>query len=201
MYKISRLVVATLLLLSSTSIAYALDIPSFPACVSPSGTIRVQYSNGTHGIVGSGSTYTGADTVYQISDSTLTQCFCSSDGVGIQTNWWNASSLSENQIEVLKAEGWHYVPAGNLWGLDDSPYVAKNISYSCLPQSSSTPNPSSSSSSSSSTSGDGMGGGSNTETGSVLGLAATGDSILLYALAALALSLIFVGLKRSRHEN
>jgi hypothetical protein len=200
MKKISRLVVAILLLLSSNSIALAVDVPSFPSCVSPFGTLRVEYSNGTHGIVGSGSTYTGSDTVYQVSDTTLTQCFCSSDGVGIQTNWWKASSLSENQIDVLKAQGWHYVPAGDLWGLEAAPYVAKNISYACLPNSSSTPTPNSSSSSSSSVGGDGQGGGSLSE-GSVLGLAATGDSLFLYLLASIALSLIFVGLKRSRHEK
>lgn len=203
MKKISRFAVATLFLLSSTSLVRAIDLPTFPSCVSPSGTLRVEYSDGVHGIVGSSSTYTGSDKVYQQSDTTLTQCFCSSDGVGIQTNWWNASSLSDNQIEILKAEGWYFIPAGNLWGLDDSPYVAKNLSYSCLPSSSSTPTPSSSSStsnSSSSDSGDGLGGGSE-DAGSVLGLAATGDSLLLYSLAALALSLIFVGLKRTRHEN
>lgn len=199
MKKLSQLLLSTAFLLSSTSFAHAIDIPSFPSCVSPAGTLRVEYSNGTHGIVGSGSTYIGSDKVYQLSDTTLTQCFCSSDGIGIQTNWWNASSLSENQINILKADGWHYVPAGNLWGLDDAPYVAKNISYSCLPQSSSTPS-GSSSISSSSVSGDGQGGGSQ-ESGSVLGLAATGDSLLLYALAALSILLIFAGLRRSRHEN
>lgn len=200
MKKTSRLVVAALFLLSSPSLALAIDVPTFPSCVSPAGTIRVEYSDGTHGIVGSGSTYTGSDKVYQLSDTTLTQCFCSSDGVGVQTNWWNASSLSENQINILKADGWHYVPAGNLWGLDAAPYVAKNISYSCLPSSSSTPSSSSNSSSSSNDSGDGQGGGSQ-ESGSVLGLAATGDSLLLYALAALSILLIVAGLRRSRHEN
>ncbi len=199
MKKLSLLLLSTTFLLSSTSFAHAIEIPSFPSCVSPAGTLRVEYSNGTHGIVGSSATYVGSDKVYQLTPTTLAQCFCGSDGVGIQTNWWNASSLSENQIEILKSEGWHYVPAGNLWGLDATPYVAQNLSYSCLPTSSSNPQ-SSSSPTNSSSGGDGQGGGSQ-QSGSVLGLAATGDSLLLAMLAILSFILIFVGLKLSRHEN
>ena len=175
-------------LLVSTTSVFAVSTPSFPACANPQGSLKVSYSEGVHGIVGSGATYTGKDTVYTLSDSTTTQCFCGADGNGIQTNWWKASSLTEAEINILKADGWHYVPTGSLWGLAVDPYLAKNISYSC--------NSSSSSSGSiqgSSTTQDldtGTGG------GEVLGLAATGDSALVYGSFLLGTLLLIVGLRR-----
>ncbi len=175
-------------LLVSTTSVFAVSTPSFPACANPQGSLKVSYSEGVHGIVGSGATYTGKDTVYTLSDSTTTQCFCGADGNGIQTNWWKASSLTESEINILKADGWHYVPTGSLWGLAVDPYLAKNISYSC--------NSSSSSSGSvqgSSTTQDldtGTGG------GEVLGLAATGDSALVYGSFLLGTLLLIVGLRR-----
>ncbi len=178
--------------------AYAVDTPNFPSCLSPQGTLRVFYPNGTHGIVGSSQEYVGSDTVYDLDESTLLQCFCSVDGTGIQTNWWNASSLSEEQIEILKKEGWFYIPDGSLWGLVADPFVAKNVSYSCR----NTPAPSSSSSSSNgSSSSSSSSSNSITSEGEVLGLAATGDSLVLLALTVLALIFIFTGLRQSRHEK
>ncbi len=175
-------------LLVSTTSVFAVSTPSFPACANPQGSLKVSYSEGVHGIVGSGATYTGKDTVYTLSDSTTAQCFCGADGNGIQTNWWKASSLTESEINILKADGWHYVPTGSLWGLAVDPYLAKNIAYSC--------NSSSSSSGSvqgSSTTQDldtGTGG------GEVLGLAATGDSALVYGSFLLGTLLLIVGLRR-----
>lgn len=179
----------------------AVEVPAFPSCASPRGEVRVQYSDGTHGIVGSTSTYVGSDVVYTVTDDTILQCFCSVDGTGIQTNWWNASSLSEDQVAVLKAEGWFYVPAGNLWGLEASPYVAKNTSYSCLPSPSASPTPApsssnssnNSSSSSSSSDSNGTGGGS---TGSVLGLATTGNALAIFLSLSAALCCLYLGLVR-----
>lgn len=165
----------------------AISTPSFPSCANPQGTTKASYSEGTHGIVGSGTTYTGKDTVYTLTDDTLTQCFCSADGSGIQTNWWKASSLSENDITVLKSEGWIYVPAGDLWGLAASPYLAKNINYSCLPGSSVGGSPQ--------VLGEGTGG------GEVLGLAATGDSLLVYSSFLLGAILLLIGLQRIRHHR
>ncbi len=167
--------------------AFAVATPTFPSCANPQGTTKVSYSEGTHGIVGSGATYTGKDTVYTLTDNTLTQCFCSADGQGIQTNWWKANFLSENDINVLKSEGWIYVPAGNLWGLSADPYVAKNTAYSCLPGSSVG--------GSSAVLGNGTGG------GEVLGLAATGDSVLVYTSFLLGGVLLYIGIRRIRHNS
>lgn len=179
--------------------AYAVEVPNFPSCLSPQGTLRVFYPNGTHGIVGSSQEYIGSDAVYDLSESTLLQCFCSVDGVGIQTNWWNASSLSEEQVEILKKDGWFYVPNGSLWGLVADPFVAKNVSYSC--RNTPAPSASSSSSSSSSNSSSSSSNSSSNSEGEVLGLAATGDSLILLGLAILALLFIFAGLRQSRHEK
>lgn len=112
-------------------VVLGVDTPNFPACVSAQGTIVASYPSGTHGIVGDTGTYTGSDTVYKINDVTLVQCFCSENGSGIQTNWWKISSLTEEQLNQLKAEGWVYVPNGAAWGLEDTAYMAKNSNYSC----------------------------------------------------------------------
>jgi hypothetical protein len=176
---------------------YAISTPTFPSCVSPQGSIKVSYSSGTHGIVGSGETYTGTDAVYTLTQDTLTQCFCSSTGEGIQTNWWKASSLSESEVNVLKSLGWIYVPAGQLWGLEVAPYVALNSKYSCLPGSSSN----TSSGDSNRGHGDGTGGGEvlGVDTGDILGLAATGNIYLVYLSFVLGFGLTFIGIQRIRN--
>jgi hypothetical protein len=185
-----KLFMATLITLHTFSVpssVFAVTTPSFPACANPQGTTKASYSEGAHGIVGSGTTYTGRDEVYTLTDDTLTQCFCPADGFGIQTNWWKASSLSENDINVLKSEGWIYIPTGALWGLSDAPYVAKNSNYSCLPG--------------------GTGGGSSevlgegTGGGEVLGLAATGDRVLVYTSFAIGALLLAIGLRRIRQNS
>ncbi len=136
--------------------------PSFPACTAPQGSVKASYSDGTHGIAGSTSEYTGSDTVYTLSDSTVTQCYCDKSGHGIQTNWWKANQFSQDDIKILKNSGWVFIPNGSLWGLDPVAYVAKNNDFTCN---------------------GGIGGGevqsSSTSVGSVLGLASTGDSILI----------------------
>lgn len=177
---------------------YSVNTPTFPSCVSPQGSIKVSYSSGTHGIVGSGETYTGTDAVYTLTLDTLTQCFCSSTGEGIQTNWWKASSLSESDITVLKSLGWIYVPAGQLWGLEAAPYVAINTKYSCLPGSSSNTRSGDRGGNS-----DGVGGGEvlGAETGDILGLAATGDLYIVYLSFALGIGLTYLGLKRLRGQG
>lgn len=141
--------------------AYAATTPNFPLCVNPQGSLKVNYSQGTHGIVGSNATYTGNDTVYTLSDSTLVQCFCADDGNGIQTNWWNASNLSGSDIQILKNQGWYYIPNGSLWGLDETAYIAYNSNYTCR---------------------GGIGGGkilTAATDSNILGLASTGNSMLL----------------------
>lgn len=169
-------------------------LASFPLCSSPSGTLLASYDSGTHGIVGSSSVYTGSDRVYQVSEGQITQCFCSSDGQGIQTNWWKSSSLTQEQVQTLIDQGWYYIPNGDLWGLTVDPYLAKNISYSCLSTTTTTTTTTSSSGSSSSDSGG----------GEVLGLAATGNIASLLLVFASSLALIGLGLARligGRHAS
>lgn len=197
-----------LITLQAVRPAYAVDVPDFPACANPNGEVIAHYDEGTHGIAGSSGTYTGSDTVYRVSDVQTTQCFCSTDGNGIQTNWWNASSLTQDQVAILKADGWIYVPTGNLWGLTNDPYMAKNISYRCLPQGGGDPNGG----------GDGKSDGKSdgrsscpectqppvggqvlgTSTGDVLGLAATGDSWILYTVFGISLFLLLSGILKFR---
>jgi|SRR3989338_2767709 len=116
----------------SAQSAYAVTVPQYPSCVAPSGLVKVSYPNGTHGIVGSSLDYTGSDTVYQINSDQVTQCFCPNDGNGgIQTNWLNTTGLSQEDIDVLKHDGWILIPNGTLWGLDEGSYLAKNIDFTC----------------------------------------------------------------------
>ncbi len=115
----------------STKYALAVDTPNFPSCSSPEGTIKVSYNEGIHGIAGDTNQYTGKDTVYQLDNGNLTQCFCSTDGQGIQTNWWKDSSLTTEQHQTLVNSGWILIPNGALWGLEERPYFAKNANYNC----------------------------------------------------------------------
>jgi hypothetical protein len=129
-FLVSSLLSAGILLTASTPVL-ALDVPNFPSCQSPTGILRVSYDSGIHGIVGDAGQFVGSDRVYTVSDSNLIQCFCSTEGRGIQTDWWKQASLSESQINTLRNLGWFYIPSGLLWGLDDAPYFAKNTNYSC----------------------------------------------------------------------
>ncbi len=163
--------------LVSASSVYAVEIPNFPSCTNPQGTMIASYDNGRHCVAG-GSSYSGSDRVYKINDNSIVQCLCAIEGNGIQTNWWKASSLDEGQINTLKSEGWIYIPTGSVWGLDQDTYMAKNVSYSCT------------------SGGTGGGSGSTSSTsssiGQVLGLAFTGNIKLIYSIFVLGvLSLIY----------
>src|SRR5689334_3081617 len=103
--------------------------PNFPECNHPQGKIIAHYDSGTHGIPGSAAEYVGSDTVYLLNPNTLMQCFCSTNGNGIQTNWWKISSISDADVEILKNLGWVYIPTGALWGLQDTPYMAIDSPY------------------------------------------------------------------------
>ncbi|MDD2823121.1 MAG: hypothetical protein PHQ59_03485 [Candidatus Daviesbacteria bacterium] len=169
----------------------AVEAPNFPSCNKPSGVIKVQYNEGTHGIAGDGSTYTGKDTVYELDSDNLQQCFCSTSGQGIQTNWWRISSLDENQQKILRNLGWKYIPNGALWGLKDGAYMAQNSNYTCTPGNSGD---------------NGTGGGEITReaasAGQVLGLAYTGNSIFLlisFLTAVIFLSLGIIFHKKAGH--
>ncbi|TSC88177.1 MAG: Uncharacterized protein G01um101416_200 [Microgenomates group bacterium Gr01-1014_16] len=146
-------------------------------CTSPSGSVKVSYDSGIHGVPGDLGEYIGSDIVYTVSDTTLVQCFCAVSGSGIQTNWWRDNSLSQSQIDQLVSDGWIYIPDGSAWGLDSVPYLAKNSSYNC--------------------DGPAAAGG-----GQVLGLATTGNSTLLYTMLALGgLTLILAILSRRRNQR
>lgn len=162
--------------------AGAVTIPTFPVCSNPGGTLKSQYSDGNHGIAGRTDEYTGSDSVYTLTDSTHLQCFCSDTGEGIQTNWWKVSSLTEDEIKVLKNEGWVYIPNGALWGYVNEPYMAKNIEYaSCQvgPRIGSV----------------------EAAYAEVLGLASTGNIVLIYAVGAVGLISIILSLLIGRNRK
>lgn len=157
--------------------AYALTIPVFPSCTIPQGTVKAQFGQGTHGIVGSTDTFIGSDSVFTLTEDTLLQCFCPEIGTdGIQTNWWRATGLTDNDIQILKNQGWFFIPNGALWGLAADPFVAQNINFSCV---------------------GGVGG------GEILGLAATGGAWqpYLYVLGGLGLTILGLALVRKWKQN
>lgn len=182
--KQSALLVSTILALSlfyRAPVVQAVTPPDFPACANPQGTLQVSYEDGIHGIAGKTAEYKGSDSVYKLGDTTWLQCFCSQEGEGIQTNWWKVSSLTEDDIQILKNQGWSFIPTGALWGLDDEPYMAKNAPYACtgkiLASAASTAE-------------------------SVLGLASTGNISLIYGLASVGAGSLFLGiLARKRRKE
>lgn len=108
-----------------------MNIPQFPSCSNPTGTVIASYDQGTHGIVGDTSTHTGSDKVYKINNIQTLQCFCDENQNGIETMWWKIDGLTIEEINTLKNLGWHYVPSGSNWGLDNLPYMAFNNNYLC----------------------------------------------------------------------
>lgn len=124
---------STIFILLANGPAQAYVVPSFPSCANPSGEIKVEYASGQHAIVGQEALREGSDKVYAIFDGNILQCFCPDNGQGVQTNWWKISGLSQNEINSLKNQGWHYIPSGRDWGLESDPYLAKNQDYNCKP--------------------------------------------------------------------
>lgn len=170
----ARLILASavLMLLALVPSVHAQTTPSFPNCSNPQGSVKVNYSEGTHGIVGNGGTFTGSDTVYTLSPDTHTQCFCADNGDGTQTNWWHAASLTEAEIQILKNRGWIVVPNGQLWGLAEGQWLALNSSYSCR--------------------GGEVLSASTQIGGDVLGLATTGNVVTIYLLAGIGFTSLFL---------
>ncbi|MBI4136984.1 hypothetical protein HY469_02885 [Candidatus Roizmanbacteria bacterium] len=168
------------------AVLFAATPPDFPSCLTPEGEVKVSYDSGSHGIVGSNQEHAGSDTVYILSNEHLSQCFCSENGDGIQTNWWKISSLSEDDIQILKNQGWFFVPNGALWGLDEGAYMAKNSTYACKSTGGSVEGTSDSNSSGGSVLG--------ASTGTVLGLATTGNIASILTVVSLGLAFLFIGL-------
>jgi hypothetical protein len=144
MKKFSSLALLSLLFIGSLITALpvkAIDIPDFPSCNSPTGSVKVSYDTGIHGIPGDSGEYVGSDVVYTVSDTQLTQCFCAVSGSGIQTNWWKDGSMSAEQVSYLKNLGWIYIADGSAWGLESSAYMAKNTTFNCGGEPEVTPTP------------------------------------------------------------
>ncbi len=154
------LVAISLIVLTSASVApaYAMSIPDFGSCVNPQGKVIASYNSGNHGIVGQNNEVAGSDSVYKSSQNGVTQCFCPTNGNGIQTNWLKANSLTASDINVLKNQGWTYIATGSNWGLEDVPYLAKNSDYACRKNA------------------------TKADSTKILGLASTGDSFTIYSL-------------------
>ncbi|CAN5201911.1 hypothetical protein BH09PAT2_BH09PAT2_02040 [soil metagenome] len=185
---LSILTIALIALFMTANSVQAQVIPTFPTCLNPQGSIKAS-NTGTHGVPGDYATYEGIDVVYQLTADTVTQCLCPANGNGVQTNWWKVSALTETEVNKLKADGWVYIPTGIVWGLDDAPYVAQNLPYSCLAKGGG-PGPTSTPSSNG-----GGGGGSTTNNVTNITnnisqvLASTGNikSVYLYAVSGLLL--------------
>ncbi len=199
------------MIFSQSGIALASELPSFTSCANPQGEIKASYDNGVHGIAGKSGNFEGKDVVYTISSNALTQCFCASDGAGIQTNWMKADNLSESEIKILTTQGWIYIPNGALWGLEDTSYLALNSDFSCKSSSGGgggTSNNSGSTSSSDSSGNSGSGGSvsgaSSTSggVGQVLGLASTGNSAFVLGIFLIAITSLLTGLNlKKRAKN
>lgn len=114
-----------------TQKAFAVDVPNFPLCTAPRGEVIARYTSGTHGVPGDTATYLGEDVVYKVNENQVLQCLCTIDGEGIQTNWWQFEALSDDQMDILKSQGWIFVQDGSLWGLKAVPYFAKNAGFAC----------------------------------------------------------------------
>ncbi len=159
--------------------------PQFPSCVVPRGNIKAHYDTGSHGIIGQPQLFVGSDSVYEVSENTLIQCFCPAEGSeGIQTNWWKIGQVTEDEVNRLKNIGYYYVPTGKVWGLEDTSYVAKNINYVCKTVSGVS-------------SESGTGGQITAEAASTIAgdvLAATGSSKVIFTLSGLILITFVLGL-------
>lgn len=194
--------------------------PSFSSCLNPQMPLQVSHPDGVHGVPGDSNSYSGADNVYSdkdtLSSSSVMQCLCLTNGQGMQTNWWKASDLSEDEIKILESQGWIYIPDGSAWGLDSAPYMAQTTNFACgqATLSSSTTggtgnggnssgaSPSNSGSSNNSSSNSGSGSSSNSNSSqpiqSVLGafteLANTGNIVFIYSLLLMGLIASFLAL-------
>lgn len=190
--------------------AFAVETPNFPSCSNPQGTVQSPTSEGAHGIVGDTSEHDGSDTVYKIENNYI-QCFCQANEEGIQTNWWKNPSLTSEQLQVLKNEGWINIPNGGLWGLDEVPFMTLNSNFNCQPSGGigggggqGGPGTGVSDNLGCSTHdcsnqggvlGTGIGG------GEVLGLAATGGNYLPFILAAIGFISLVSGIVLSRKTS
>lgn len=170
--------------------------PGFTTCLNPQGALIAPTTQGMHGIAGN-TARSGIDTVYKVTDIAVTQCFCADNGQGIQTNWWKIANMGQATITSFQNQGWIYIPAGDLWGLDNAPYLAQNSSFSCAivegdtgKQPSNSQPSSNTSSGSNSTTSTSNNNSSSTPSGSP-SLANTGDIVFVYSI--FLLGFLFLG--------
>lgn len=163
------------LILTSSPTAMAMVMPPFSSCLNPQGTLKAQYDSGIHGIVGDSRTYTGKDAVYFVDQDNLLQCFCDTNGNGIQTKWLKASSFTDPDLKLLQAQGWVPVQDGSLWGLLAEKYLAKNETYVC--------------------------GGKGGLQGEVMGLAGTGNMSAIMALLSIGTVALISSVLLSKRVN
>ncbi len=176
---------------------FAISSPNFPSCLNPTGTLTTVHKSGTHGVPADTTAYSGTDSLYAISQNSFIQCLCTNAGKGIQTDWWNIEGLSRTDTDTLIMQGWNYVPDGSVWGLSASPYMTKNLNYTCF-----NGNSGGASLSAESDGGNVLGAATNTAVGSVLGLASTGNIVFVYIIDLLAMlamiMTILISLKRKK---
>lgn len=141
--KASTLITALLLVITSFVSGFILTgllaqtdnrPPSFNTCQNLYGTPGdvASYETGFHQIVGGG-LLDGYDNVYSLDGGNYLQCYCPTEGEdGIQTNWWLADDLSQEDIDHYKSMGWFY-ENGMQWNLGDYWYLAKNMDAVCAP--------------------------------------------------------------------
>ncbi len=208
MKKIITGIALTAVFVALVSPVHAVTEPTFASCLNPQGEVTAKYADGVHGIVGQPDGVRGEDTVYKNGSQDFVQCFCPPDGAGIQTNWMNAANLSEDERKSFIYAGWNFVADGSAWGLTADPYLAKNMSYSCRGNGTTTGTTQSATASVSNSSGSSSGSSSSNSNpssiGQILGLAYTGNVIYMYALAVIGAASLIAGvvwekqLKRSR---
>lgn len=179
--KLNFIIISVILFLTvAVRPTFAVTLPNFGSCLNPQITPSQINTGSNHGVVGSDKPYAGVDTIYKLPDGNLLQCLCQDNGDGTQTIWFKVSSYSQEEILSLQSQGWIYVPTGTAWGLEDAPYLAKNSNYACK----GTGGGSSSSNSDSSES----------SSPSVLGLATTGNTLVIYGFILAGFVSLFLGL-------
>lgn len=104
--------------------------PVFPPCPEGGGIVKEFYPEGWHWILGIEGNQFGADKVFNIGDNNFIQCYFPPNGTeGIQTNWFAANNLTQEDIDDFVSQGWTFVTEGYAWGLPVQFYLAKNQSF------------------------------------------------------------------------
>ncbi len=198
---IYSIILYTIITLIVAGRAYAVNAPDFPACSNPQGQAVASYDSGIHGVPGDPTTYTGRDSVYSQGEGTLSQCLCTNSGQGIQTNWWKVSSLTTEEINILKSQGWILIPDGSAWGLSEGPYLAQNSAFACPAEKGGGNTGGGPGDGLSDGRSDGRGGSVLGAATSVLGLASTGNIMFILSMIAAGFALMGIGTFLNQKKN